>query len=1495
MDPSDLPPRKDASDDPLFVVAEEAEREDPLTVFQQLELDRERVEVAREREGLERERERQRQEQERQRQELEREKELVKRREDAVRHDEQRLFPLREVDVMQQRLELSERERAWLAKERIDALSDEKLFDLLERKCQLKEAVWFVKCRNSVPCKDHVKGGKLWAVFPVDPVKRHGVVFVVHMREDGADVRREVAFKTMLQPGNSVGFLGLLLAKEDGGERFLLVETRRISRTLARNAAWLKKKKADKGKEEEDEEEEEEEEEEDAAVVEEGPAKRPRDEPEEEEENEAARDKRLRAVEDFNLVVKDVEAVLRWAADRLRQNGDLTEAEVQELLNMLRDYRGFGDIAYWTAQLDMDEELKPGSVVALVATAAYGPRATRKHASSEKIIAWSIVAGMKGGGQPYAKPNPGKVDRKSAILLTYMGHVRVLVEGEVAAGDSLFGNVSSGRASRVNEENKDRRVGVALTAACVGADGEMFVDALVWLMNGSDPRLMELPRQITELSAQLQGYATRVEVTVEEVKQVRERMNVLEGQFSAMKKQMEVISASNNVVTEEDLRNIIDQCRAFCGAADVTRYAAAAAGSEERATVETRKCDMRLDCIIAWKARLVQLLPLSLSSTSEQTRIATLEGLAEAALWAERDVQLWRETVVMRSVKERCKVAYAEYELELFENPNGHAARLPFEEVVLDRRLSLVVHGDSTTDGKGKQLRETRRTVKRLDELLLTGKRTKLIAKAGMGKSTLCRLMCHRWAMGGGQDEAWASDWDVVVLITSVDVMLAIERRSVVERRSMEWVDVVADAWFHGKVEDAALFLAWCRRRETNSRILWICDGYDEIQGSLAAECPLLKGLFLGGGGESDLIFRSAIVTTRPEIDREIKFDQCVELRELRDGNVVSFIQSYFGCTKKYLVAGAVLSDGYWLMRFVEGGLSAAERKLFEILAESTLLQKGVRTPLILELLCYAVSIREGRDDDGVGVGQWKTCDVYRVVVDILVEKVVKKDANVDPKDKKAVLEAKNGIRSGLGEIAFKSLNTRRRNKNAAPESSETDVRVVVEDEDPFWYGIRRCGLLYQNGNVRNSQYFWKHLSFRDYLAAEWIFWNLKKMDKLAEVLRRCKGLFHKRPVVIDPREPFVLPLADDDEGDDGSDSKQDDQPHEELTKKQQQQQEMEKAALDRDYPFPEVATEDLVINLVCLIAESALQSKRGRIRMVPVVTEILGANFMSDCHECMVAIVRCVCRKTVLRELAKVVWSVVDVGSYWIEYVAAVGDKLMLEFLLDALGVRVEEAAVLFVAGTNGHLDVVEWLIDEKGMDPDLCFGVKHFSSGIVVGTGEEVNGDGLDKVDGSSSCSSFKERSSVAGFGATRCLREIDLNLPDHVNFVELLLKRKADVTDLFIMFVRRSKLELVNRALGTFKIGMDSIVEAVKYCLESAHDQESAEGDMIEALLKGLMKCPWHGSELALLKKGFEWAVWTNRSALADALKSAIELEQGEEEANRRLRVDKTFSGL
>jgi hypothetical protein len=945
--------------------------------------------------------------------------------------------------------------------------------------------------------------------------------------------------------------------------------------------------------------------------------------------------------------------------DDLELYGRVHDAKLKRIKESLQDEnRKNGDIAYWTLKLDAEEMFHAGEVVALLSTSR-GLRVSKAPSNADNVFAWTVVAdreGVTGGPRPILIGNPegGKISEDSFVLVVYMGHVKVWVEGEIISGDVLFApQISNGKAVCAKVAlNPRRRIGVALSDR---NKEDQSVIAFVWLMQGGpqhSSELMSLPSDVKELSLHLQGQEEAIAFNAQSLKELMFRVDTLEVRFEDLEKKVASLSVGSSVVnSKEFLNEVIKYCTEFCQVK--LEEDSWLVLSLNDARLQSEQSKLRRDAILGWKSKLdimsnreveQGVLMLQDSSKDDSLWIKAAEITMSALAKAEAEISSWAQVVVMLDLKERLKKTYSSFKLKLFDNPNGRLTSMSFDESYLGRELHIM-RPDGGSSAK----------IGDLDLLQYRGTRIALAGKAGLGKSMLCRWMCYQWA----KDE---QEWDIAVFFTFEevrDIIVGADQSMPLNRR-LSWPDLFAAKFFSmdaQKQEKANLFWEWVKRAQ--SRVLWVFDGYDK---DLVQKSPLLKEWFCGNGNSFvDSGRQSMIIATKPDFLSCFKWGERIDLSHFSRADVFAFIALYFGRSREQILS------------FDTSTTSHMEEHLCNMLLANDLLMKDAQTPLILDLLCFAVKDQKERfvfdvepnvekvmaamhrkttaesaceidvpEDRSNSRRFYQLTYVFGSIIDSVVKKVSGDDVETE-----FLSDKLDQTRSVLAKLAFESFKKR----SLEQAVSLADRDIVVKSSL-----LKDCG----KGLV-----LWNVTCLRNYLAAEWIVAKLPAKVLASIVLNESNK-------EEEERDPFTRQL------------------YFPVIKMESER-------------FPDIAS------FICMIALSEFSlhqddvSNKTYRKIIEFVTLLLNEKFWSGDKGCHRAIARCVMidQTRELFSLAKETWGKVWDGQFWVNDVAAVGDKDMLKVMFDS-GVSPDDA--VREAGLNNHFFLVVWLVLDMKADPSYC-----------------------------------------------------------------------------------------------------------------------------------------------------------------------------------------------
>ncbi len=330
-----------------------------------------------------------------------------------------------------------------------------------------------------------------------------------------------------------------------------------------------------------------------------------------------------------------------------------------------------------------------------------------------------------------------------------------------------------------------------------------------------------------------------------------------------------------------------------------------------------------------------------------------------------------------------------------------------------------------------------------LEELALE-RRNLVFGAAGMGKSSLCRFLCQEWAC----DRAWQKKpFDCVIYVNLLDEFAA---PSVASTE----VDVIQSVVFNRdklKRVHARWFWLWSRKRT----VLWMLDGYDEVEHLIRG--TVFSRLWDGSFPDSDA--SHVLVTARPSIacagDERIQQSkyQCYQLEGFKESDIRDYASFYFERR-----AGGLPLDCKWV-------------------------KEMGRTPLMLELLCFAYDQDEGLGEQSQHLSK---AALFEKVLSLQLYLSGYKHRWWDKDSKRGgVLEE---AKDALCEAGWRSF-FQGRGYVKESELSHKGRQYVVES-----------GLL-RKVKADEEAWMWNHFSLQEFVAAKWA--CVQCCDKLAAVRQK--------------------------------------------------------------------------------------------------------------------------------------------------------------------------------------------------------------------------------------------------------------------------------------------------------------------------------------------------------------------------------------------------------
>jgi hypothetical protein len=752
---------------------------------------------------------------------------------------------------------------------------------------------------------------------------------------------------------------------------------------------------------------------------------RERDPTEEMDEDEENDEENGRVAKPSQRKKGKVDSGLRELAELLQRcrelllAGKLSREMSDELVKKLQKY-GKGDVAYWTQKLNPNEVILPGQVVALIFTSD-GLRATLSPPPDQKVFAWTVAADEHGtsyGPQPYQEANPSMIkDLTEAVLVVYMGHALVHVRGNVKAGSTLCGGLpGDGFGVERSHGVREREFGVALT----DSDKNENVIAMVWIMQ-TNARLAEVPGmgdvlvRIADIEAKLsneefKGMAIKLDA-------LDERLSVLEERFASI-----VQGAS---VAEVTLNQIITVCKDYCEVKEEEKYYVSV--SKEASQVKLESAESFVRSLIGWQRKVEECL----SSAADVVTLETAKQfLAQAIVKGKEVILIWEEESVVWDLKNKLRSDYSKFNVEYFRNPNSKKG-VSFVDSFISQQMIDV---------------DKKKVYSGVEEIDFYGKVTKVEGGAGVGKSTWCKMICHRWAIGKDYEHN-----DLIVLLQYDDVKSMLEESKKVSEETL-----ICEALFSGNKDACKTFLSWSKRGHV--RLLWILDGFDDD------ELDRIWHIF--GRDTKSLIASVRQGTT------DFKHDRTLKLSEFSVAECYSFIRMYFEGEKPDLSSVAIYLRDLKTLEYaltLQPFLIAKSWSEWEVLKVwlsykecQSLVQTiesntgDMRTPAFLGYLCYAILAKnDGQKNQKISPD---LVFVMNVVVKVLV------NAGSDF----AMIQEK------LKVLAW--------------SSGAKEVFSWIETDEKIQKQIMQSGLLVRQGHAEKGMFKWKFNALCDFLIAKYMY-----------------------------------------------------------------------------------------------------------------------------------------------------------------------------------------------------------------------------------------------------------------------------------------------------------------------------------------------------------------------------------------------------------------------
>jgi hypothetical protein len=320
--------------------------------------------------------------------------------------------------------------------------------------------------------------------------------------------------------------------------------------------------------------------------------------------------------------------------------------------------------------------------------------------------------------------------------------------------------------------------------------------------------------------------------------------------------------------------------------------------------------------------------------------------------------------------------------------------------------------------------------------------RVLLLADAGCGKTTICQYATYRWAC----EEIWKNKFEWVFYIKMRNLNSELYPRPL---NNYSLVDIIEKECFQGYQLNDLDKQKLRNQFENPSNILWILDGCDErtIPDYLhSIERELLDKPHL-------------LLTSRPYVTDQLKYDTRVRLQDFNDKDIENYIEKYFS-----IVSPEIIS------------------KCCSFIGDIGQLREAARIPACLEIICSLwESGQEGIFEQGM-----TTAEIYEKMCEYLLRRYLLKfhGQNTSALGRK-------GLYAHPNAIAFTCL------EYLAFEMTKLHQLMISGDElddiaDSLLLSVIQIGLLIpktqkpSNLLVENIYYF-VHRSFQEYLCARYM------------------------------------------------------------------------------------------------------------------------------------------------------------------------------------------------------------------------------------------------------------------------------------------------------------------------------------------------------------------------------------------------------------------------
>jgi len=332
-----------------------------------------------------------------------------------------------------------------------------------------------------------------------------------------------------------------------------------------------------------------------------------------------------------------------------------------------------------------------------------------------------------------------------------------------------------------------------------------------------------------------------------------------------------------------------------------------------------------------------------------------------------------------------------------------------------------------------------------IDELISTSKKSLIYGKAGIGKTALCRYVAYKWANGEIYQE--------------FDFLIYIPLR---QWKSDRLKEVMRSIYTSQNKDEVTLDV------ENNDKILFLFDGYDELQSDKKVEFK--KAI-------RDSKLTHYIITSRPYgyQRNEFEVDEHFETIGFTDENVEEYIKRFFDNTVQY----------QQLQAFLDSNIA---------------IKQILYIPLMLEMICTLW--QEKAQNNQTLSSPMTMTELYSDVVKYILEEHSKN------KDDESVYEWENReeIKELLGKIAFEGL----RQQSILFDGIFIQNTIGKDKLDFFKTSTINSGFLKsdrKDKSLLGNNFEFPHLTFQEYFSAHYV--SQLSQDEQKEIIKEYKFYPH--------------------------------------------------------------------------------------------------------------------------------------------------------------------------------------------------------------------------------------------------------------------------------------------------------------------------------------------------------------------------------------------------